>query len=202
MSKLATVLVAAVLLSAGIASAASITGHYTITDQVTQLGPDQFKFEYTIHNIDQQAPGNDYTGLDGFLVYVPSTAVISDVIVPASYHGAPGQWVAIAGPISYVWWGMDPSSVYPAGTDAVFSFVADNVLVGQTNAVVSTYWAGFYPGPDTDPKQLDPNANSWYSQYDVTITGPVAVPLPSALSAGLSLGGISLLGTFLRRRQA
>ena len=35
MSKLATVLVAAVLLSAGIASAASIAGHYTIADQVT-----------------------------------------------------------------------------------------------------------------------------------------------------------------------
>jgi len=189
MSKLATVLVAAVLLSATVASAASLTTEYSISAQVTQLGPQKFEFQYTIHNNDQEAPPEyGYTGLDGFLVYLPASAVISDVTVPVSFHGDPGYWVYVPGPDSYLWWGLDPSSVYPAGSDAVFSFVADDVSVGQTAAQLTTFWAGYNLPP-----------NTWYTQYDATITGPVAVPLPSALSAGLSLGGIGLLSIWRRR---
>ncbi|HEX2971773.1 MAG TPA: hypothetical protein VHP11_05540, partial [Tepidisphaeraceae bacterium] len=146
MSKLTNVLAGVVvLLSAGATWASTLTNQYTVTTEITKLGPDTFKFEYTVHNNNQQAPNNAYTGLDGFRIALPQTAVISDVTSPAPYHGTPGKWVYTSGPESALWWGMDRSSVYPIGTDAVFSFTASNVALGQTNAQLSTYWATYKP---------------------------------------------------------
>jgi hypothetical protein len=172
------------------AHAAILTNQYTIRVAATQRGTHSWEFVYDVTNENQ---GNGLTqGLDGFSVEVPRSATISGVISPAPYRGSPGYW---GGGISddwgvhrISWWGYGGESVYPVGTTARFGFRADGVDLGSTPASVVTYYA----------------AGS-YNVYEVSLLGPVAVPLaatvpePSTVLVWTALGAIGL-GLVRRRR--
>jgi hypothetical protein len=182
-----------------------LSGQYIINTQTVNLGGDSWRFIYTITNL-TEGTGN-FTGLDGFYVMVPLTAIISNIQVPDPYIDVPyAYWESYYHytypPIdtsTYKWlkfWGADPSSVYPVGTSAVFSFEADNVLVGMNKGYTMTYFQ--------DVAQVSTNPNDWYHAYYSQITGPVPNPVPepvTILNLGLGLIGIVVLLATRRRNK-
>ena len=138
--------------------------------------------------------------MDGFLILVPESAILSNITSPASYL-AGGTWVydeysagtdtgyfgtAIpAGYIGLYWWGQQPASVYPTGATATFSFEADGVALGWAPAAAVTYY-GYLE----------------YSHYSYEIEGPVAAaatPAPEPATMTLLLCGIAAIAGFRRR---
>ncbi len=173
---------------------ASLSGEYSINVQTVNIGVDAWKFIYTITNNSEGS--GIYTGLDAFFVMVPLTATISNIQAPDPYIDVPYAYWATYNdtypPIdtsTYQWlkfWGADPSSVYPVGTSAVFSFDAANVQIGTNQGYVVTY---FY-----DDAQSSTNPNDWYHAYYSQITGPVPGPVPeptTMLLLGLGLMGLA-----------
>jgi len=103
-----------------------LSGEYQISVSTIQLGPYSWRFEYQITNINQEAPEDNYTGLDGFMIEIPETAVISNVTVPDSYHdpvnGDVGYWNYGGDEDTILWyWGQQTPSVYPMDSTATFS---------------------------------------------------------------------------------
>ena len=124
---------------------------------------------------------------------VPLAATISNIQAPDPYINTPNAyWISyyeLSWPpideTTYKWlkfWGADPSSVYPVGTSAVFSFDADDVQVGTNQGYVVTY---FYE----DAKQYS-DPNYWYHSYFTQITGPMPAPVPEPTTILLIGSGI------------
>ena len=125
---------------------------------------------------------------------MPATAILSDITVPASYTPG-GSWSASGGPSdgALSFWGTYSPSLYPIGAHAVFSFTADNVTVGSTDALLTTFWGSTMP--TSVPSYY--SGVAYYTNYSANLAGPVAPPVPEPV--GLSLVAVSSLG-LLRRR--
>ena len=122
------------------AFAVVLASEYGIATTITAIGPNSWAFNYAVTNINQQVGGQ--TGLDGFYIQVPSSANITNLVVPSSY--SPGGWwetdissdssplgsiggnapeaVLQSGNVWLTWWGMEAASVYPIGTTVNFGF--------------------------------------------------------------------------------
>lgn len=184
-----------------------LNGEYSIEVNTTQLDEDSYIFQYSVTNNNQQV-GSTMTGLDGFYIQVPESAIISNVTVPASYNGEPGLWshnssasfnilntpeaTLEEGNMWLGWWGHHDASVYPIGATAVFSFQADGVTLGSASAAQVSYW--WYHEPLAPYVTIDPYGH--YTGYSTDLISPVAiseqaVPEPSTmLLLGAGLVGI------------
>ncbi|MEW5803579.1 MAG: PQQ-binding-like beta-propeller repeat protein, partial [bacterium] len=175
----------------GSAAAIPLAGEYTVNNTVTKLDDDSFIFTYDITNNNQQI-GKSMTGLDGFFVQVPASAVITNITLPPSYKPG-GYWTScitsdsackssedvissnapevnlLPGNVWLFWWGNNPESVYPIGSTVRFSFQADGVNVGLTSSVSASYWAWNTP---LSPYFESPGI-AYYSFFSNSVTGPV-----------------------------
>ena len=185
----------AILLAAGSGAwAIPLTTQYTVASTVTDLLGGNYQYSYQVTN------ENQTQGLDVFLIQVPENANIPEIFItnPASL-GPPGYWShyftdtldtryntsATLKP-GYTWleWdGNDPSSVYPVGTSASFSFQA-NAPPGLSEGIVVTYLG---------------SANS-YQGFEGIMTSPVPLP-PSMLLLGSGLLGLVGLGWRRSRKE-
>ena len=69
-----------------------LSGQYTIGSIANPVvgNPDAWDFVYTITN---NTEAGQYTGLDGFYIMVPKTAVITNIVSPPLYDTTrPGYW--------------------------------------------------------------------------------------------------------------
>ncbi len=192
--------------------AISLSGQYIIDASATSLGPNSYLFEYNITNIDQEISGASYyTGLDGFSIQVPQSALISNITVPYSYNGSIGYWDGLVGGTEPTifnspeasllpgnmwlsWGGYHTESVYPIGTTAYFSFQADNVNLGTASGVPVTFWN--IAVPNTPYVTASNGAN--YTAYSIDIIAPTAVPVPATIWLLVS----GLIGLFGIRKRA
>jgi hypothetical protein len=174
-----------------------LTDQYTLTDQTTQLGTNEWLFSYNIYNDNQE--GSNWplaTGLGGFEVLLPTTAVISDITTPPSYSPG-GNWTANGGAIDgyLLFWGGGSQSTYPIGAQMTCSFVASDVTVGPTFAQITTYWSESTIPPGNTYFQSGNGA--YYSEYNTTVDGPQPVPEPASASMLLIAG----MGMLMHRRR-
>jgi len=191
-----------------------LAGQYSITATATQISPSSYIFRYDVTNNNQQV-GETATGLDGFYIQVPVSSSISNVTLPAPYFGGNGFWDysfsslptatrigregevfnALEAPLKngykwLFWWGGHPASVYPIGTTAQFSFQADGVSVGTSQAVQVTYWNTHTPPINSEYATFN---GRHYSAYSASLISPV-VPEPSSIVlVSTALGGVAAL---------
>ncbi|MCY2929453.1 MAG: PEP-CTERM sorting domain-containing protein [Planctomycetota bacterium] len=210
-------LVAAALSSlslTGVTSAIPLGGQYSVSTTVTQLGADKYRFAYSITNITDEL-ATTYSGFDILQLVIPTDAIITEVQVPVIYYPEPSQfyWTSVDTPNwdapMYPHWfdsnagadgrmlefmGIGDRSVYPSGTTASLSFVADNVRPGVGDAVIVTYWGYQVPAVGYLHR---PVTGEHYTGYLTALTVPVAIPEPATVAL-LALGGVA---TLIRRRR-
>src|SRR5450830_319473 len=91
--KMAAVITAAALSNIAGATVTDLTGQYTLQSAATAVvgQSHQYTFDYAVTNVGQGYAGSQ-TGLDGFTVFIPTSAVILSTTEPTPYLGSPGYW--------------------------------------------------------------------------------------------------------------
>lgn len=188
------------------ALAVTLNDEYSISSQITQISLNSYSFDYFVTNNNQSVNSSiQPVGLDGFSVAIPDSALISNITNPPLftnvYAGGPSFWessIATVNNTRYIdWFGFEWNSIYPVGTTAHFSFVANNVDVGTVPANVITFW-------NTNPiGELSPNG-AYYTTYQTSFLGPVAIPsaVPEPSTLLLFSTGAFVVGLMRRRKRA
>lgn len=160
------------------AQAIELTDQYSVEVTTTELDTNSFRFQYTVTNINQQAPELPWTGLGGFRIAIPAEATISNIEVPDPYYAdTNGFWTGNLMNGFLVFNGNYAGSIYPPNETARFSFQADGVQVGNTvNAVLITYWDTYNEAPGNFEGPNNPG--QYYTFYETILEGPIGVPLP------------------------
>lgn len=218
--KLAAFAVAAAASNIAGAVVTDLTHQYSLSATFDPVAghANEYVFNYAVTNIGQGYAGTQ-TGLDGFTIYIPLSATIVNVGVPASYLGGPGYWssgaspqldlslgngdtsqnmVAPAGYQAFTFWGQYTESVYQQGSTANFSITLGNVSVGTNTVGISSYYGG-YAVPSG--QQFVNNQYGNYTTFTTTAVSAVtAVPEPETYA--MLLAGLGLLGWTARRRRS
>ena len=201
----------AVLVSGAANATIALTTEYALTASATEVGIDEWQFDYTVTNINQGLGG--FTGLDAYTIFIPQAATVLASTSPVPYNGTPGFWstsigtglellgngsanlTAPSGYSSFTWWGNDPHSVYTPGSTALFSITLGNVNVGTHLAGLTSYFGSGIPAQEFAH-------NQWgnYSTFTADIAAPVtAIPEPETYA--LLLAGLALMAGFAHRKQ-
>lgn len=217
-----SVAVAAALAVSGVAGAtvADLTGQYTLSASATAVAgqSNEYTFNYTVKNIAQGYVGSN-TGLDGFTIYVPTTANIVSSSTPVSYAGSPGYWtkgaspsldlsygggtsqnmVAPTGYTAYTWWGQNTESVYQIGSTASFSITLGNVAVGNNAVGISTYFGN---AASNNGQEFVNNPYGNYTTFTASALSAVSIAaVPEPETYAMMLAGLGMVGFLARRRR-
>ena len=176
-------------------TAAVLSGQYTATTALTHVNYNTWTFQYTITNVNQSQ------GLDAFVVQVPTTATLSNIVVPVSPQvlGTGGYWATSLGnaptggydsggagtpSAGYEWlwfFGYNLGSLFPAGDTATLSFTAAGVSPGTGTSTLVTY---------------TPSAT--YANFTTSLSAPT-VYTPEPASGWMLLGILGALTVSVRR---
>jgi len=214
--KMAAVIIAAAFSNIAAATVTDLTGQYTLQSAATAVvgQSHQYTFDYAVTNVGQGYIGSQ-TGLDGFTVFIPTSATILSATAPTPYIGSPGYWskgaspsldlggngsqnmVAPAGYQAYTFWGQYTESVYQQGSTAHFSLTLGNVSLGTNTVGISSYY-----GYATPPSGQE-FANNQYGNYTTfttqALSAVAAVPEPETYA--MMLAGLGIMGAVARRRR-
>lgn len=214
--KLAAFAVAAAFSNIAGAVVTDLTGQYTLQSSATAVAGQshEYVFNYSVTNVGQGYAGTQ-TGLDGFTIYIPTSATVISATVPASYAGSPGVWtnapsasldlrgngtqnmVAPAGYVAYTFWGQNTQSVYQQGSTATFSLTLANVSVGSNTVGISSYY-GFSTPPTGQAYTTNEYGN--YTTFTThAVSAVAAVPEPETYA--MLLAGLGAVGMIARRRR-
>jgi hypothetical protein len=213
---------AAALAFSGAASATidDLTDQYQLQSSYTPVAgqSNEYTFNYTVKNLGQGYAGTQ-TGLDGFTIYIPTSATVLSATAPAPYIGSPGFWskgpatagldlalggtntsqnmVAPSGYQAYTFWGQYTESVYQLGSTASFSITLGNVAVGTNTVGISSYY-GFSAPPAGQEYVTNQYGN--YTTFTANAASAVAV-VPEPASYAMLLAGLGAVGLVARRRR-
>lgn len=157
-------------------AAVPLVDEYSVIVTPTQIDTYSWEFEYSVTNNNQQAPDIFWTGLGGLYITIPQEAIISEISVPDPYYGYPGFWSGEvrsgSGWAILIFHGNWAHSIYPPGTTASFSFRADGITIGETDATLHTYWDR-YQAPNSF--LADPEYGIYGTHYKTSLIGPVSL---------------------------
>jgi hypothetical protein len=214
--KMAAIIIAAAFSNIAAATVTDLTGQYTLQSAATAVvgQSHQYTFNYAVTNVGQGYAGSQ-TGLDGFTVFIPTSAVILSATEPTPYVGSPGYWskgtstgldllgngsqnmVAPAGYQAYTFWGQYTESVYQQGSTAHFSLTLGNVSVGTNTVGISSYYGFASPPPG---QQYTSNQWGNYTTFTTqAVSAVAAVPEPETYA--MMLAGLGIMGAVVRRRR-
>lgn len=216
--KFAIVAVAAVVSNIASAVVSDLSGQYALNATATAVAghANEYVFDYSVTNLGQGYVGTQ-TGLDGFTIYIPTSAVIVNAVAPVSFLGGPGYWstgtsvgldlslgngdlsqnmLAPPGYQAFTFWGQYTESVYQQGSTATFSITLKNVAVGSNTVGISSYYG--YSTPPSGQQYVS-NQYGNYTTFTATAISAAAVPEPETYA--MMLAGLGLMGWTARRRR-
>src|SRR5471032_2591258 len=202
-----SVAAAAIAMSGAASATTDLTTQYAVASFDNKVGTNEYLFNYVVTNLNQAA--GSQTGLDGFTIYIPDSAIVVTTTHPQPATGvehSPGYWSegtgtpslggdgsqnlsTPAGYTAYTWWGQDPTSVYGVGKTAAFSILLGNVAVGSNTVGIATYLAnGTIAGQASA-------ANSFgnYSTFTTNAVSAVAA-VPEPETYAMLVDGLGLMG--------
>jgi MYXO-CTERM domain-containing protein len=214
--KLSVLVAAAAFSNIAAATVTDLTGQYSLQASAVAVAgqSNEYVFNYTVTNIGQGYL-HTQTGLDGFTVYIPTSATVLSAVVPTPYAGSPGFWshsgspslslggngsqdmVAPTGYQAYTFWGQNTESVYQQTGVAHFSLTLGNVSVGTNTVGISSYY-----GFATPPTGQEYVSNQWGNYTTFTTQALSAVTaVPEQETYAMMLAGLGLMGAVARRRR-
>lgn len=217
--KLAAITAALAFSGAASATIDDLTGQYQLQASYSAVAGQshEYTFNYSVTNLGQGYAGSQ-TGLDGFTIYIPTSATVLSATAPTPYVGSPGYWstgaspvldlalggantsqnmVAPAGYQAYTFWGQYTESVYQLGSTANFSITLGNVGVGTNTVGISSYY-GFSAPPAG--QQYVTNQYGNYTTFTANAVSAVAI-VPEPQTYAMLLAGLGAVGLIARRRR-